>query len=69
MQRPGLPQFLPLYPDFVIELYSASDSLISLQEKRQEYVVNELQLGWLINPQARQVEIYRPNSKVTICIH
>lgn len=25
------------------------------------YLANGLQLGWLINPQDKQVEIYRPN--------
>lgn len=63
---PDPTQFLPLCPDFVIELRSASDSLTSLQEKMQEYVANGLQLGWLINPQDRQVEIYHHNGKITI---
>ena len=50
-------KFPPLAPDFVIELRSASDSLHPLQEKMQEYQANGVRLGWLINPQARQVEI------------
>ena len=52
-------KFLPLCPDFVIELRSPSDDLKALQQKMQEYVNNGTRLGWLINPQARQVEIYR----------
>ena len=32
----------------------------------QEYLENGLRLGWLINPKARQVEIYRPNQEVEI---
>jgi Uma2 family endonuclease len=32
----------------------------------QEYLNNGLQLGWLINPQAQEVEIYRPNQVVEI---
>jgi len=51
--------FLPLCPDFVIELRSKTDSLKTLQEKMQEYLENGLKLGWLINPQNQQVEIYR----------
>ncbi len=31
-----------------------------------EYIHNGAKLGWLINPQKRQVEIYRPNSEVEI---
>ena len=29
-----------------------------------EYIENGAQLGWLIDPQNRRVEIYRPNSPV-----
>lgn len=53
--------FPPLCPDFVIELRSNSDSLRTLQDKMQEYLENGLRLGWLINPQNQQVEIYRQN--------
>ena len=52
-------RLLPLCPDFVIELGSPSDSLTSLQDKMQEYIDNGTRLGWLINRQNRQVEIYR----------
>ncbi|MGB8701674.1 MAG: Uma2 family endonuclease [Thermosynechococcaceae cyanobacterium] len=51
--------FANICPDFVVELRSASDSLQSLREKMQEYMDNGTQLGWLIDPQNRQVEIYR----------
>lgn len=47
-------------PDFVIELRSKTDTLKSLQEKMVEYIEQGAQLGWLINPQKRQVEIYQP---------
>lgn len=59
-------KFPPLCPDFVIELRSRTDSLTKLQEKMQEYLNSALRLGWLINPQAQQVEIYRPNQTVEI---
>ena len=59
-------KFPPLCPDFVIELRSRTDSLSQLQEKMQEYLDSGLQLGWLINPQSQQVEIYRPNQTVEI---
>lgn len=52
-------KFPPICPDFVIELRSPSDSLKALQGKMQEYLDNGTQLGWLINPKNRQVEIYR----------
>ncbi|VXD24969.1 Uma2 family endonuclease [Planktothrix paucivesiculata] len=52
-------KFLPICPDFIIELRSPSDSLKPLQDKMQEYIDNGSRLGWLINRQNRQVEIYR----------
>lgn len=61
--------FLPLCPDFVIELRSKSDQLKPLQEKMQEYSNNGTRLGWLINCQARQVEIYRQGKDVEILDH
>ena len=52
-------KFIPLCPDFAIELRSPNDSLSKLQMKMQEYLENGMRLGWLINPEHKQVEIYR----------
>jgi len=54
-------KFLPLCPDFVIELRSPSDSLGSLQNKIQEYMDNGAELGWLIDPGQRKIFVYRPD--------
>ncbi|MFN7500963.1 MAG: Uma2 family endonuclease [Dolichospermum sp.] len=59
-------RFLPLCPDFVIELVSESDDLADTQAKMREYIANGLQLGWLINPKNQQVEIYRPNQEIEV---
>ncbi|SKB14068.1 conserved hypothetical protein [Planktothrix sp. PCC 11201] len=59
-------KFPPICPDFVIELRSRTDSLTQLQAKMQEYLNSGLRLGWLINPQEQQVEIYRPNQALEI---
>ena len=67
-------KFPPICPDFVIELREAKlsrresrpDPLRPLQEKMQEYLNSGLRLGWLINPQDEQVEIYRPSREVEI---
>ncbi len=59
-------KFPPICPDFVIELRSKTDSLDPLQQKMQEYLNSGLKLGWLINPQQQQVEIYRINQPVEI---
>lgn len=52
-------KFLPLAPDFVLELLSPSDRLKTTQDKMLEYQDNGVKLGWLINPIQQQVEIYR----------
>ena len=57
-------KFLPLCPDFVVELRSASDSVKELQDKMQEYIDNGAQLGWLIDPENKRVYVYRPHSEV-----
>lgn len=59
-------KFLPLCPDFVIELRSLSDSLDELREKMEEYIANGAQLGWLIDPEAQRVYVYRPNTEVEV---
>ncbi len=59
-------KFPPICPDFVIELRSKTDQLKPLQDKMQEYLNSGLKLGWLINPQDEEVEIYRPNQSVEV---
>ncbi len=62
--------FPPLAPDFVIELVSPSDiknqRYEDLQAKMQEYLDNGVKLGWLIEPSAKTVEIYRVGQQVEI---
>jgi Uma2 family endonuclease len=70
-ERMGFP---PICPDFVIELRSQSiskgmikpQSLSELRTKMTEYVASGLRLGWLINPQDQQVEIYRAGQAVQV---
>ncbi|HBQ98088.1 MULTISPECIES: Uma2 family endonuclease [unclassified Roseofilum] len=59
-------RFVPLCPDFVVELMSPSDTLSQTQAKMIEYINNGAQLGWLINRKQRRVEVYRPQQEVEI---
>ena len=59
-------RFLSLCPDFAIELRSPSDTLDAAQAKMREYVENGLRLGWLIDPFARRVYVYRPGADVDV---
>jgi Uma2 family endonuclease len=54
-------KFLPLCPDFVVEIRSPSGRLSTVQAKMQEYIDNGARLGWLIDPFSRLVYVYRPN--------
>lgn len=58
--------FPNISPDFVVELKSKSDRLSARKTKMKEYINQGTKLGWLINPQQRQVEIYRPNLEVEL---
>ena len=57
-------RFAPLCPDFVVELWSPSDSLTTLQAKMEEYIQNGAELGWLIDPFEKKVHVYRPQAQV-----
>ncbi len=57
-------KFLPLCPDFAIELRSPSDRLSVVQDKMQEYLDNGMRLGWLVDPEHKQVYVYRPEAPV-----
>ncbi|QSV73510.1 MAG: Uma2 family endonuclease [Aphanizomenon flos-aquae KM1D3_PB] len=59
-------KFPPIAPDFVIELRSATDDLKTLRQKMQEYMDAGVQMGWLINPQQQQIEIYRLGKDVEL---
>jgi Uma2 family endonuclease len=64
--NPNPEGFLPLAPDFIIELRSATDRLKPLQDKMKEYQANGVRLGWLLNPKEEAVEIYRLGQTVEI---
>jgi Uma2 family endonuclease len=57
-------RFGPICPDFVVELMSPTDTREETREKLREYIEQGARLGWLIDPEAREVEIYRPGQPV-----
>jgi Uma2 family endonuclease len=59
-------KFLPLCPDFVIELRSPTDNLQAVLDKMQEYLDNGAQLGWLLDPLTRRVHVYLPQRPAEI---
>jgi len=57
-------KFLPLCPDFAIELRSPSDDLDAVKAKMEEYIACGLRLGWLIDLETCAVYVYRHNAAV-----
>ena len=55
--RPRFPRFAP---DFVVELRSPNDRLSRLRPRMGEWIENGASLAWLVDPERRVVEIYRP---------
>jgi Uma2 family endonuclease len=53
-------KFLPLCPDFVVELRSPSDRISDLKAKMEEYMETGAQLGWLLEPESRRAYVFRP---------
>jgi Uma2 family endonuclease len=52
-------RFLPLCPDFAIELMSRPDSWVQTQAKMVEYMESGCRLAWLLDPKGKRVAIYR----------
>jgi Uma2 family endonuclease len=61
--------FIPLCPDFVVELRSPSDDLGALRAKMEEYREAGARLGWLIDPEERRVHVYCPGRDVEVLDH
>lgn len=51
--------FVRLCPEFVVEVRSDSDRLLTLQEKMNLWIANGVDLAWLIDPERKVVEVYR----------
>ena len=52
----------------MIELRSTHDRLGTFRAKMQEWVDNGAELAWMIDPEAKTVEIYRPGVPVETLI-
>lgn len=52
-------RFPTFAPDFVIEVRSPNDRLRELRDKMEDYISDGVELGWLVDPLDRTVEIHR----------
>lgn len=62
LTRDDFAHFLRLAPTFVIELRSFSDRLADMQRKMGAWMANGVELGWLVDPYAKEVHIYEPGA-------
>ncbi len=54
-------RYLPLCPDFIVEVRSRNDSKRVLRAKMETWVSNGAQLAWMIDPYDATITIHRPN--------
>ncbi|MBZ0315483.1 MAG: Uma2 family endonuclease [Anaerolineae bacterium] len=54
-------------PNFAVEVKSPSDKLPKLRTKVAYYLSNGTRLVWLVIPDKRLVEVYRPDEPVLVC--
>ena len=69
LSREDRQRFVPLAPDFVIELRSPSDSIAELKAKMEQWIANGAQLAWLIDPLEQEVSVYRPGESPEVHHH
>ena len=60
----ALRAFLPLAPDLVVEVLSASDTATELQEKLDDYLAAGTSLLWVVDPARRTVQVHAPDVPV-----
>jgi Uma2 family endonuclease len=56
-----LSKFVPICPDFIIELKSTTDSIKELKEKMKEYRQCGCRLSWLIDRDSEVAYVFREN--------
>ncbi len=58
--------FVPLCPEFLVEVISESDRRAKVEAKMEMWMANGAQLAWMIDPFAATVSIYRPGVAVEV---
>jgi Uma2 family endonuclease len=59
-------KFLPLCPEFVVEITSPSDRIRQVQAKMEEWIANGALLGWILEADKRRVHVYRAGEKTEV---
>lgn len=56
-------RYAELAPDLMVEVKSPSDAMAKLRQKVQSFLELGTQVGIVINPETRMVEVYRPEAE------
>lgn len=64
LSQDEMEKFLPLAPDFAVEVRSPNDVRSHLEAKMDEYMENGTRLGWLIDPFEQTATVYREDGSV-----
>ena len=59
-------KFLPICPEFVVEVLSPTDQLDDAQAKMEQWLANGVQLGFLLNDQPETAYLYRLGQPVEV---
>lgn len=57
---------VPQMPDLAVEIKSPSDRYIGMRQKAAYYLENGSRMVWLIFPEKRLVEVYKPDADIEI---
>ena len=66
LSKPEQEGYVPLCPDFLIEVLSRTDSRRSLELKMQQWMSNGAKLAWMIDPYEAAVSVYRPDAAIEV---
>ena len=55
--------YIKVVPDLIVEVRSPTDSLTQLRQKIQSFLEVGVQVGILVEPKSRTVEVYRPGQE------
>jgi Uma2 family endonuclease len=61
MRREYLEGHVPIPPDLAVEVVSPNNTFFEVRQKVNEYLHAKVPLVWVVNPDLREVEVYRAN--------
>jgi Uma2 family endonuclease len=57
---------IPIAPDLAVEVVSPNDLFYDVRRKANEYIRSGVRLVWVVNPQQREVEVYRADGTYSL---